>query len=78
MSFVGIEPRVDLYYETGGKDPAMVFVHEFAGSCRSWDPQVDAFRRRFCTVAYNCRGCPPSSTPEDLHSYSQDLWFLKT
>jgi pimeloyl-ACP methyl ester carboxylesterase len=64
---------VKLYYEVEGQGPALVLVHEFAGSTRSWAPQVAAFRGRYRVLTYNCRGYPPSTVPGDPGAYSQDL-----
>ncbi len=64
---------VRLYYEVTGSGPPLVFVHEFAGDCRSWDPQVKFFARRHQVTTYNARGYPPSEVPEDPAAYSQDI-----
>ncbi len=48
-----------------------MFVHEFAGDCRSWEPQLRHFGQRYRCIAYNARGFPPSDVPTDLDSYSQ-------
>jgi pimeloyl-ACP methyl ester carboxylesterase len=50
-----------------------VFVHEFSGDHRSWEPQVRHFSRRYRCVTYNARGYPPSDVPDDPAAYSQDL-----
>ncbi len=62
-----------LYYEETGTGDPVVFVHEFAGDCRSWEPQVRYFSRRYRCVAFNARGYPPSDVPEDQELYSQDI-----
>ena len=62
---------IDLYYEEHGAGTPLVFVHEFAGEVRSWDPQVNFFARRYRTIAYNARGYPPSDVPDDVKAYSQ-------
>jgi pimeloyl-ACP methyl ester carboxylesterase len=62
---------IDLYYEEHGQGTPLVFVHEFAGEVRSWDPQVNFFARRYRTIAYNARGYPPSDVPDDVKAYSQ-------
>ena len=41
-----------------------MFVHEFAGDHRSWEPQVRFFGRRHRCIAYAARGYPPSDVPE--------------
>ena len=63
---------VSLYYEEAGQGTPLVFVHEFAGDHRSWQPQVRFFGRRYRTIAFNARGYPPSDVPEDLAAYSQE------
>jgi pimeloyl-ACP methyl ester carboxylesterase len=72
MSYVSGEDGVKLYYEERGAGSAIVFVHEFAGSCRSFDAQVEAFHARHRCVAFNARGYPPSDVPASVASYSQE------
>ena len=48
-----------------------MFVHEFGGDLRSWEPQVRYFSRRYRCIAFNARGYPPSDVPEDFERYSQ-------
>ena len=38
---------VKLYYEEAGAGRPLVFVHEYAGDYRSWEPQM-----RFCSRSY--------------------------
>jgi len=64
---------VKLYYEETGSGFPVVFVHEFAGDYRSWEPQVRFFSRRYRCITYNARGYPPSDVPEDLSAYSQAI-----
>jgi pimeloyl-ACP methyl ester carboxylesterase len=63
---------VKLYYEVSGEGTPMVFVHEFAGDYRSFEPQMRHFARRYRCIAYNARGYPPSDVPEAVAAYSQD------
>jgi pimeloyl-ACP methyl ester carboxylesterase len=63
---------VKLYYEEAGEGLPIVFVHEFAGDYRSYEPQMRHFARYYRCVAYNARGYPPSGVPADPASYSQD------
>src|SRR5579859_4296535 len=60
-----------LYFEEAGSGTPLVFVHEFAGDYRSWEPQMRFFARYFRCVAFNARGFPPSDVPEDGARYSQ-------
>ncbi len=62
---------VKLYYEETGSGTPILFVHEFAGDCRSWEPQVRHFSRRYRCITYNARGYPPSDVPPSPDSYSQ-------
>ena len=62
---------VQLFYAEAGEGLPLVFVHEWGGDQRSWDPQVRFFPRRFRTVAFNARGYPPSAVPRDVSAYSQ-------
>ena len=64
---------VQLYYEETGAGTPIVFVHEFAGDYRAWEPQMRYFARRYRCVAYNARGYPPSEVPSDASQYSQDI-----
>jgi pimeloyl-ACP methyl ester carboxylesterase len=64
---------VKLYYEETGSGTPVLFVHEFAGDYRSWEPQVRALARRYRCITYNARGYPPSDVPTPLAKYSQDI-----
>jgi pimeloyl-ACP methyl ester carboxylesterase len=73
MGFATSEGGVRLYYEEVGEGSPILFVHEFAGDHRSWDPQVRELSGRHRCVLYAARGYPPSDVPTDLPAYSQDL-----
>lgn len=62
---------VRLYFDEVGSGTAVIFVHEFAGDLRSWEPQLRHFGRRYRAVAFNARGYPPSDVPETPRFYSQ-------
>ena len=71
MPFATTEDGVRLHYEETGSGTPLVFVHEFAGDHRSWEPQLRHFGRRYRAVAYAARGYPPSDVPERPEAYSQ-------
>lgn len=71
MPYVTTDDRVQLYYEQTGAGSPILFVHEFAGDHRSWEPQVRALARQYRCIAYNARGYPPSDVPGDVERYSQ-------
>jgi pimeloyl-ACP methyl ester carboxylesterase len=73
MGFASSEGGVELYHEQVGDGTPILFVHEFAGDHRSWEPQVRALARRHRCVTYAARGYPPSDVPTDPRAYSQDL-----
>jgi pimeloyl-ACP methyl ester carboxylesterase len=66
------EDGVELHYEEAGSGTPMLFVHEFAGDARSWEPQLRFFARRYRCIAFHARGYPPSAVPSDPAAYSQD------
>lgn len=62
---------VRLYYEETGCGIPLIFVHEYAGDLRSWEPQLRHFGQRYRAIATNARGYPPSDVPPTVASYSQ-------
>ena len=63
---------VNLNYHEAGSGTPVIFVHEFAGDARSWEPQIRHFSRAYRCIAFNARGYPPSDVPTDGAMYSQD------
>jgi len=72
MPHLATDDGINLYYEEVGSGIPIVFVHEFAGDCRSYEPQLRYFGRRYRCIAYNARGYPPSDVPQTVERYSQD------
>jgi len=72
MPLITTDDGVKLHYEESGSGTPVVFVHEFAGDLRSWDPQLSHFSRRYRCIAFNARGYPPSEVPESFERYSQE------
>ncbi len=71
MPLAKTDDGVGLYYEETGTGVPVIFVHEFAGDCRSWEPQLRHFGQRYRAIAFNARGYPPSDVPESPTAYSQ-------
>jgi pimeloyl-ACP methyl ester carboxylesterase len=71
MPFATTDDKVKLYYEETGSGLPVIFVHEFAGDHRSWEPQLRHLGRRYRCITYAARGWPPSEVPEAVGSYSQ-------
>ena len=72
MSFIKTDDNVKLFYESIGKGEPIIFVHEFAGDYRSWDPQINYLSRYYQCISFCARGYPPSEVPESESSYSQE------
>jgi pimeloyl-ACP methyl ester carboxylesterase len=62
---------VALHAEAAGAGTALLFIHEFAGDHRSWEPQVRYFSGAYRCITYAARGYPPSGVPADPAAYSQ-------
>lgn len=62
---------VEIHVESTGSGPPILFIHEFAGDHRSWEPQVRSFARRHRCITYAARGYPPSEVPTEPGSYTQ-------
>ncbi|MBB5157793.1 alpha/beta fold hydrolase [Saccharopolyspora phatthalungensis] len=71
MPYATTDDGIRLYYEETGTGVPLVFVHEFAGDHRSWEPQVRHFARRYRCVVYAARGYPPSDVPPEPDRYGQ-------
>src|SRR4051794_26942236 len=72
MASIRTDDGVRLHVEEAGSGEPVLFVHEFAGDHRSWEPQVRALSRRHRCITYAARGYPPSEVPEDPAAYSQE------
>ena len=72
MPTLTTDDGVNLAFEDTGAGTPVVFVHEFAGDLRSWEPQVRFLSRRYRCITYNARGFPPSDVPDGTGAYSQD------
>jgi pimeloyl-ACP methyl ester carboxylesterase len=73
MSYAKSADGTRLYYEEAGSGTPIVFVHEFGGTYRSWEPQMRAFSRVHRCITFAARGYPPSDVPESVDRYSQAL-----
>ncbi|HXM58872.1 MAG TPA: alpha/beta hydrolase [Candidatus Dormibacteraeota bacterium] len=71
MGYAIADDGVRLHYEETGAGSAVLFVHEFAGDHRSWEPQVRELGRRHRCIAYDARGYAPSDVPSGPEQYSQ-------
>ena len=71
MPYFTTSDGVRLFFEETGSGRPILFVHEFSGDYRAWEPQVRYFSRRYRCITFNARGYPPSEVPNDLEKYSQ-------
>ena len=72
MPYASAKDGCRLFYEEAGSGTSLIFIHEFAGDHRSWEPQMRFFARYFHCITYAARGFPPSDIPDDPTRYSQD------
>ena len=56
MPHITTDDGVRLHYEEAGSGTPILFLHEFAGDLRSWEPQVRFFSRTNRCIVYNARG----------------------
>jgi len=63
----GIELHVE---QRGAGGPALVFLHYWGGSSRTWQHVVDALSTDYCTVAIDQRGWGKSAAPEAGYALS--------
>ena len=79
MPHLTTDDGVKLYYEETGSGIPIVFVHEFAGDYRAWEPQVRYFSRGYRCIAHDRRGHGRSDQPwtgNDMDTYADDLAAL--
>jgi pimeloyl-ACP methyl ester carboxylesterase len=73
MPHISARDGIRLYFEETGQGTPIVFVHEYAGDWRTWEPQMRFFSRSHRCVTYSQRGYPPSDVPTDGAKYGQDI-----
>jgi pimeloyl-ACP methyl ester carboxylesterase len=71
MPAIVTDDGVSLHAEETGEGEPLLFIHEFAGDHRSWEPQVRYFSGAYRCITYAARGYPPSGVPTDPAAYSQ-------
>jgi pimeloyl-ACP methyl ester carboxylesterase len=72
MPVIHTDDGVALHTEITGTGEPLLFIHEFAGDHRSWEPQVRYFSASYRCITYAARGYPPSDVPAEPGAYSQD------
>src|SRR5262245_22348033 len=72
MPAITADDGVRLHAEVTGDGAPLLFIHEFAGDHRSWEPQVRFFSGGYRCLTYSARGYPPSDVPADGAAYSQE------
>jgi pimeloyl-ACP methyl ester carboxylesterase len=73
MPHVTTSDGTTLYYEEAGTGSPVIFVHEYAGDYRTWEPQMRYFSRSNRCITMSQRGYPPSDVPTDPSRYGQDI-----
>jgi pimeloyl-ACP methyl ester carboxylesterase len=78
MPYIHAPDGTKLYYEEVGTGSAVVFIHEYAGDYRTWEPQLRHFARSHRCITFSQRGYPPSDIPNDPASNGQDVAVTDT
>ncbi len=73
MPYARAKDGVQLYFEEAGAGDAVIFVHEYAGDYRTWEPQMRYLSRQYRCITFSARGFPPSDIPNDGAAYSQAI-----
>lgn len=73
MPHITTRDGIQLYVEEAGNGTPIVFIHEYAGDWRTWEPQMRFFSRAHRCITYSQRGYPPSDVPTDPGKYGQNL-----
>jgi len=63
-----------LYFEEAGSGTPVIFVHEYAGDYRTWEPQLRRFSRDHRCISFSQRGYLPSDVPVEEVAYSQEAF----
>ncbi len=71
MTKFTVADEVQIFYETQGDGPPILFVHEFVGDYRSWAWQVGALKSDYQCITFSARGFWPSDVPDDEAYYGQ-------
>ena len=74
MHYATTKDDVRLYYEEAGSGTPILFLHEFAGDHRNWEPQMRYFSRRHRCITYSSRGYKPSDVPNRPDAYTYQHW----
>ena len=70
---------MELYYETAGEGPAVVFAHGRGGNHLSWWQQVPVFSKSYRCITFDQRGFGQSFNPPDMpgrEAFVEDLRAL--
>jgi len=65
--------NANIYYESAGAGPDLLFLHAGVADSRMWDPQFELFAQRHRVVRYDHRGFGKSKLPEGQYTLRDDL-----
>ena len=63
---------INFYYEVHGEGYPLLLLHGFAGTTKSWEPQVAPLSEVYRFIHYDMRGHGQSDSPEELSDYSME------
>lgn len=64
---------INLYYEVHGRGFPLLLLHGFAGTTKSWKPQVKPLSRSYRLIIYDMRGHGQTDSPRELSAYSMEI-----
>src|SRR5437763_1873352 len=73
MPAIVTDDGVKLHAEETGEGEPLLFVHEFAGDHRSWEPQVRFFSAAYRCVTYAARGQFQNKNPRGWAEFAEAL-----
>ncbi len=65
---------ISIHYEEHGAGEPLILAHGHSTSLEMWEHQVEPFSAKYRLVIYDMRGHGRSEAPEDLASYTMDVY----
>lgn len=68
--------NINIFYETVGSGPPVLFIHGLGGTHLDWEYQIDHFKEQFTVITVDLRGHGQTDKPTDPYSvelFAQDI-----
>ena len=70
MAWLTTDDNCEIYYETHGQGPPVVFVSGFMGIADIWHNQIEAMKSDYQCIVYDRRGYGRLSKPQSIKDYT--------